>query len=58
MKKVVSLLVMFSIIMLTSCTDNSLEELEKKNEKQELQSTDPGNNGQIKDTDPDDDGEG
>ena len=34
MKKVVLLLVMFSAIMLTSCTDNSLEELEKKNEAQ------------------------
>ncbi|WP_422091603.1 hypothetical protein [Tenacibaculum ovolyticum] len=41
MKKVLVVLVMFSVIILTSCTDSSLERLEERNETETLQSTNP-----------------
>ncbi len=59
MKKVLVVLVMFCVVLVTSCTDNTEENLVKKNEKKEEFKgyTDPSDNGTIKDTDPDDDGE-
>ncbi|WP_299134628.1 hypothetical protein [uncultured Tenacibaculum sp.] len=58
MKKVVIVLCMIvSSLLCVSCTDNSLEEIEQRNET-ELQSTDPGDDGKIITEDPDDDGEG
>ncbi len=47
MKKVLVVLVMFCAMVLTSCTDNSEENLAKENETQKLQSTTPGNDGTI-----------
>ena len=47
MKKVALLLVLFSVIILTSCTDSSLENLPNETQGKELQSTDPGNDGTI-----------
>lgn len=64
MKKLVLALVVFVGLIFVGCTDNSLEDLESnelyKTEKEiKLRgATDPANNGHIKDTDPDDDGEG
>ena len=58
MKKVLVVLVMFSVIILTSCTDSSLERLEERNETETLQSTNPGDDGVIVTEDPEDDGEG
>lgn len=47
MKKVVVILgLVISSVLCVSCTDNSLEEIENKNETQ-LQSTEPGNSGEV-----------
>ncbi|MGG8495931.1 hypothetical protein ACQY1Q_05920 [Tenacibaculum sp. TC6] len=59
MKKLVLILgLVIGAFALNSCTDNSLEEIEKRNDKQEIKFVDPKDDGTIKDTDPDDDGEG
>ncbi|WP_157821919.1 hypothetical protein [Tenacibaculum sp. Bg11-29] len=58
MKKAVLLLAMFSVIILSSCTDSSLENLPNETQGKELQSTNPGDDGVIVTEDPEDDGEG
>lgn len=55
MKKILLLLVALNTVFFISCSDNTVENL-LNNELN--QKTDPGNNGTIKDTDPNDDGEG
>ncbi|CAM1344635.1 hypothetical protein [Tenacibaculum amylolyticum] len=56
MKKAVFILVMcFCAILLTGCIDQS-KELQERIENETL--VDPSDDGTIKDTDPDDDGEG
>lgn len=44
MKKVFLVLVVLLSFTLNSCTDNTLNEIEERNE---LQSTEPGNSGQV-----------
>ncbi|CAM1343852.1 hypothetical protein [Tenacibaculum amylolyticum] len=57
MKKSVFILVMcFCTILLTSCIDQSKELQERIENNERL--TEPSDDGTIKDTDPDDDGEG
>ncbi|CAL2095804.1 conserved protein of unknown function [Tenacibaculum sp. 190524A02b] len=55
MKKALLFIVLSSVVLI-SCTDNTLEELETK--KNEIKFTEPGDDGDIRETDPDDDGEG
>ncbi len=42
MKRILLLSVVFVSVLFTSCTDNTLEEIEKRNE---LQAIDPGSSG-------------
>ncbi|MCF2875401.1 MULTISPECIES: hypothetical protein [unclassified Tenacibaculum] len=59
MKKVFVLFVLFIMVILTSCTDNIEENLTNESPQTDtLQQTNPGDDGKIKDVDPDDDGEG
>lgn len=49
MKKIVMVaVVLVSVVLLSSCTDSDLKELEQRNETQ-LQLTDPGDDGTKKD---------
>ncbi|CAL2095921.1 conserved exported protein of unknown function [Tenacibaculum sp. 190524A02b] len=58
MKKVTLIIsAIIGMLVLASCTDNTLEEVESR-EQQRVQFIEPGDDGTIKDSDPDDDGEG
>ncbi len=62
MKKVALIIIcVFSLIVLSSCTDNT-KEYEQRLETEKLLETvkaiEPTSDGKIKDIDPDDDGEG